>query len=402
MKLKTFTVSEVNRYIKSYINGNPILSNIKIEGEISNYKLYDSGHSYFSLKDEGSKISCVIFRGVIEDIIDLYDGLKVEITGSISVYEKDGRYQVYVKKISESGLGNLFVKFEELKRKLDNEGLFDEIHKKEIPKFQDRVALITSSKGAALRDIISVAQRRNPMTDLLILPVTVQGENSKYEIVDAIKIANSLGDIDLIIISRGGGSIEELWSFNEEIVAREIYNSAIPIISAVGHETDFTISDFVADMRAPTPSAAAEMALVDMTYIKNMIIDNYEKAINIAENKLSILNNAMKSFSKENLIEMMEKNIGLREKEVAFTYEKSIETIDRKISDWGHSMEKSLLRMEGVNPLNQFKKGYAIVENKDNDIVKSVEELSLGDETKTIFSDGEIVSKILEISKKGV
>jgi exodeoxyribonuclease VII large subunit len=402
MKLKTFTVSEVNRYIKSYINGNPILSNIKIEGEISNFKLYDSGHSYFSLKDESSKISCVIFRGVIEDIIDLYDGLKVEITGSISVYEKDGRYQIYVKKISESGLGNLFVKFEELKRKLDSEGLFDETHKKGIPKFQDKIALITSPKGAALRDIISVAQRRNPMTDLLILPVTVQGENSKYEIVDAIKVANSLGNIDLIIISRGGGSIEELWSFNEEIVAREIYNSDIPIISAVGHETDFTISDFVADMRAPTPSAAAEMAVADMTHIKNMIIDYYGKAMNIAENKIFNLNNAMKSFSKENLVEMMEKNIALREKEVAFTYEKSIETIDRKISDWGHSMEKSLLRMDGVNPLNQFKKGYAIVENKENDIVKSVVELSSGDEIKTIFSDGEIVSRILKISKKGV
>ena len=286
MKLKTFSVSEVNKYIKSYINGNPILNNIKIEGEISNYKLYDSGHSYFSLKDENSKISCVIFKGVIDNMIELSDGIKVEITGNVSVYEKEGRYQIYVKNIVKSGIGNLFIKFEELKKKLELEGLFEASHKKNIPKFQDKLAVITSPKGAAIRDIISVSQRRNPMTDLLIFPVTVQGDMSKYEIVEAIKLANSLSDIDLIIISRGGGSIEELWSFNEEIVAREIYNSRIPVISAVGHETDFTISDFVADLRAPTPSAAAEMALADTAYIKAQIFDYYKKAVSITENKV--------------------------------------------------------------------------------------------------------------------
>ena len=258
------SVFQLNTYIKRTFEQDFILKSLSVEGELSNFKAHGSGHYYFTLKDDKAQVSCVLFRSYTTgDERSLKDGTQVIVKGRVSVYEKTGQYQIYVSSIKKAGLGDLYIQFEALKKKLEQENLFDEIHKKPIPLYAERIGIITSETGAAIRDIVQVAKRRYPFVELILYPSLVQGNMAKETIVEGIQYFNAKERVDVLIIGRGGGSIEDLWPFNEERVARAIYESEIPIISAVGHETDYTISDFVSDLRAPTPSAAAELAVFD-------------------------------------------------------------------------------------------------------------------------------------------
>ena len=267
MKLRALDISEANSYIKRILTNDPILYNLRVKGEISNFKVHSSGNVYLSLKDEKSKLNCIIFKSNYDKSLNLDNGVKIIATGYISVYERDGAYQLYINEVEIEGIGNLYIEFNKLKEKLKNEGLFDSKYKKQIPKMPRSIGVVTSPTGAVIRDIINVTKRRFPKVDIKLYPVNVQGDKSAEDICSGIEFFNRMENVDTIIVGRGGGSLEELWSFNEEIVAREIFKSKIPIISAVGHETDFTICDFVSDMRAPTPSAAAEIATPDLSEI---------------------------------------------------------------------------------------------------------------------------------------
>ena len=276
------SVSELNKYIKEKISADEALSNIIVKGEISNFKNHYTGHMYFTLKDENSLIKCIMFKTYAQRLNFMpKDGMKVFVLGGVSVFERDGIYQIYVKAMQEDGIGALYREYEELKKKLEQEGLFSEAHKKKIPMMPKVIGVLSSQTGAVIKDIINVSTRRNPNVYIRLLPVPVQGEGAAQKIAEGIKLMNDNHMADVLILARGGGSLEDLWPFNEEIVAHAIYNSEIPIISAVGHETDFTIADFVADLRAPTPSAAAELAVPDIYEVK--------QKINQAQNKLKIL-----------------------------------------------------------------------------------------------------------------
>ena len=271
MQNEYLTVSQLTRYIKYKLDNDTNLQEVYLKGEISNFKAHTRGHFYFTIKDEGSRINAVMFASSAKNVkFTPEDGMKILVKGKISVYEATGGYQIYVNEMTEDGVGNLYVAFEQLKKKLANEGLFSESHKKKIPRIPERVGVITASTGAAIRDIISTINRRFPLVEVILFPALVQGENAKEDIVRQIKRAEDY-KLDVLIVGRGGGSIEDLWAFNEEIVARAIYDCPIPVISAVGHEIDFTIADFVADLRAPTPTGAAEIAVPDKKDISNYI-----------------------------------------------------------------------------------------------------------------------------------
>ena len=274
MKYEAITVTKLNQYIKSRIDEDEYLNNVLVKGEISNFKHHYTGHMYFTLKDENSLIKCIMFKSYTPNLNFVpKDGMKVRILGTVSVFERDGVYQIYCKAMQEDGIGDLYTKYNELKNKLEAEGLFDQAHKKKIPYMPRIIGVLTSQTGAVIRDIINVSTRRNPNVYIRLLPVPVQGEKASEKIAKAIKLANENEIADVLILARGGGSLEDLWPFNEEIVAKAIYESTIPVISSVGHETDFTIADFVADLRAPTPSAAAELAVPEIEEIYEKICE---------------------------------------------------------------------------------------------------------------------------------
>lgn len=294
------TITQLNKYLKYKFDGDSNLINVYLKGEISNFKAHTRGHYYFTLKDEGSRINAVMFSSNASKLRFIpIDGMKVLVTGRVTVYEATGGYQIYVNDMLEDGVGNLYVAFEQLKKKLESEGLFDKSKKKKIPRMPKKIGIVTASTGAAIRDILTTLKRRYPIVETILFPALVQGRDAASDIARKIEIANTY-DIDTLIIGRGGGSIEDLWPFNEEVVARAIYNSKVPVISAVGHEVDFTIADFVADLRAPTPTAAAELAVVDI----NTVIDYLDKARNrsyqsirkIIDNKVLVLNNLKESY----------------------------------------------------------------------------------------------------------
>jgi len=294
------TITQLSKYLKYKFDNDTNLTNVYIKGEISNFKAHTRGHYYFTLKDEGSRINAVMFSSSANKLkFTPIDGMKVLVTGKVTVYEATGGYQIYVTDMLEDGVGNLYIAFEQLKKKLEAEGLFDKENKKKIPRMPKKIGIVTASTGAAIRDILTTIKRRYPLTETILFPALVQGKEAAADIAKKIEIANTY-DIDTLIVGRGGGSIEDLWPFNEEIVARAIFNSKVPVISAVGHEVDFTIADFVADLRAPTPTAAAELAVVDV----NTIIDYLEKAkrrsyqsiTKIIKNKNLILNNLKESY----------------------------------------------------------------------------------------------------------
>ncbi len=394
---KIYTVSKINRYIKTLFESDYNLQNVWVLGEISNFKLHSSGHMYFILKDQESQIRCVMFRGNNFNLQFMpQDGMKVKLLGDIRVYERRGEYQLYVKKIVEAGKGELYLAFERLKDKLKAEGLFDEESKKKLPLIPQRIAVITSPTGAAIRDVITISLRRFPNLSILVVPSLVQGTFAAQEIAQKIDFLNKyFDDLDFIIIGRGGGSLEELWAFNEEILARSIYNSKIPVVSAVGHETDFTISDFVADLRSPTPSAAAEMTIPDM----NSLINN----INLLNSKLIRATQRNFELNVENL-NSLNKSLQYQgpENKINQYYQYIDEFTGRLNSRIKHQMElfkerikKDSQRLDSLSPWAVIERGYSICRKLPYlEIVKRLEQVEIGNEIEVIISDGKISGKV--------
>ena len=401
MKLRALDISEANSYIKRILTNDPILYNLRVKGEISNFKVHSSGNVYLSLKDEKSKLNCIIFKSNYDKSLNLDNGVKIIATGYISVYERDGAYQLYINEVEIEGIGNLYIEFNKLKEKLKNEGLFDSKYKKQIPKMPRSIGVVTSPTGAVIRDIINVTKRRFPKVDIKLYPVNVQGDKSAEDICSGIEFFNRTENVDTIIVGRGGGSLEELWSFNEEIVAREIFKSKIPIISAVGHETDFTICDFVSDMRAPTPSAAAEIATPDLSEIYYKL-DNIKNRMNRSLNNQVILDNEKLNNTFDKINNHM-KNYIIRDKviqldqiydKINFRLEQNLETSKEKLS-------KKAALLHNLSPLATISRGYSIVEKKGH-VINSIEEVNVNDEINITLKDGDLDCIINKINSKEV
>lgn len=389
--INTYTVTQVNKYIKKILDNDFILSNIMVKGEISNFKNHSSGHMYFSLKDENASMKCVMFRGQSLSLkFKPEDGMKVVISGYISSYEKDGQCQLYCDFMELDGVGDLYAQYEKLKEKLSKEGLFDESIKKKLPLLPKCVAVITSPTGAVIRDILNVSQRRFPKANIKLFPSAVQGDGAYKELVHQVQFINEHNLADVIIIGRGGGSIEDLWNFNSEELAYAIYNSKIPVVSAVGHETDFTICDFVSDLRAPTPSAAAEVvfpSLDELTYK----LTTYEKRLRLAlfgnlENKRKRLMKLKESYyfkRPEELINKLKIRCDTATRDLIKANDK---TINKKKNDFVNAVNK----LEALSPLKTLARGYSVV-LKDNKVIKSEKNIKVGEEFSVKLSDGEII-----------
>lgn len=393
-----YTVSEITKYIRVILEDS--FPAVWIEGEVSNYLLHSSGHMYFSLRDANASLKCAMFKRSNEKLkFKLKDGMKLICFGSISVYEARGDYQLIVEEIEPKGVGALQLQFEQLKEKLKKEGLFDEAHKVPIPYLPTRIGIVTSPTGAAIRDILNIARRRFANVEIIVNPVKVQGESAKDEIAEAIRLFNRLKNIDVMIVTRGGGSLEDLWPFNEEVVARAIYESEIPVISAVGHEIDYTISDFVSDFRAPTPSAAAELVIprkddlvnaiaTYMTRLKNALAGR----IGVLEEKLSNLKDSYVLTQPLNLIVQYEQRVDDFSKDLAIS-------IDHIVKMRGENFNLFSNKLEALSPLGILNRGYSITTKiPDGPIIKDVKILKKDDRVETKLSIGKFRSRVEEIS----
>lgn len=391
------TISEINKYIKAVLDNDSFLDRVFIKGEISNLKLHTRGHFYFSLKDENSKINAVMFSYNTNRLLFTpKDGMNVLVRGKISLYESSGTYQIYVEEMLEDGVGNLYILFEELKKKLNAEGLFDADHKQKIPKLPSKVGVITASTGAAVRDIISTINRRFPMTEIILFPTLVQGEGAKENIVKMIKRANEYKDLDVIILGRGGGSLEDLWAFNEEIVARSIFDSKIPIISAVGHEIDFCISDFVADLRAPTPTAAAELAVPDINEIIRYLIGAKTRSFQAIDNRLSHYYEKLNRYKSNYILNNPISIYQIKEEKLDRLFEKLKISIINILKNNEVVLNNINLKLSLINPVNVLNKGYSII-HKESKLIKSKKNIKKEDNLKITLSDGEINIKVKEV-----
>ena len=421
MNNEYITISELTRYIKGIIDNNEFLNKVYIKGEISNFKNHTRGHYYFTLKDEKSRVNAVMFASSVKNIKFMpNDGMKVLVTGRISVYEATGGYQIYVDDMVEDGVGNLYVAFEQLKEKLGKEGLFDVAHKKKIRKVPRKIGIITASTGAAIKDILTTIKRRFPVCETILFPSLVQGEKAKEDIVRNIELANTY-DLDTLIVGRGGGSIEDLWPFNEEIVARAIYNSKIPVISAVGHEIDYTIADFVADLRAPTPTAAAELAVPDITtilsYLDTAKVRSSNAISNLCDSKRMLLNKLEDSYILKRpmaIYEAKEQKLDNLIDNLSNAINKKIEIKKVKLFELTNSyvfynpdivlgvkrnnLENVIHKLDILNPLNTLKRGYTITRFNDK-IITNASIVKKDDIITVEFVDGVVKSKILEVDK---
>lgn len=417
MNEKYITVSQLTRYIKYKIDNDLHLNEVFLKGEISNFKAHSRGHFYFTLKDEGSRINAVMFASSTKNIKFIpQDGMKVLVTGKISVFEANGGYQIYVNDMLEDGVGNLYIAFEQLKKKLEEEGLFDQSKKKPIPKIPKRVGVVTAPTGAAIKDIISTIKRRWPLTEILLFPSLVQGEEAAQDIVKQIKLSENY-EIDTLIVGRGGGSIEDLWPFNEEIVARAIYECKTPIISAVGHEIDFTIADFVADLRAPTPTGAAELAVPAITDITNYINQLQIRLNKSIQTKLTINKQKLKEITsryiftnpitiyqtKEMLFDSLLDRlkyattnlVTIKEKQFdriksSYIFKNPYQLLDKKSNKYLQLISK----LETLSPLLTLKRGYTMTK-LNNKVLTSSKETKKGDKLEIEFSDGIVKTEVI-------
>lgn len=395
MKIEPITVSELNKYIKDKVAEDDYLKSVFVKGEISNFKHHYTGHMYFTLKDENCLVKCIMFKSSTATLNFIpKDGIKVNVLGSVAVFERDGVYQIYCKAMQQDGIGDLYAKFKELKDRLEREGLFDDVHKKKIPMMPKVIGVLTSNTGAVIRDIINVSTRRNPNCYIRLYPVPVQGAGAAEKIARAITIMNEKKLADVLILARGGGSLEDLWPFNEEIVARAIYNSELPIISAVGHETDFTISDFVADLRAPTPSAAAELAVTDVSDLEDRIYLYQNRLKVLLRKKIEVMRLRYEKIMASRVFTDPTYKIKDNYLKVDNYLKALEECIKEKIKDYKLRMVEVVTALDMISPLKTLARGYGIVE-KDNKIVKSIGSLKKDDEVKIKLADGEVLSKIL-------
>ena len=395
MKIEPISVTELNKYVKDRVAADEFLNNVFVKGEISNFKHHYSGHMYFTLKDENSLIKCVMFKTSTATLNFVpKDGMKVLVLGTVSVFERDGIYQIYCKAMQEDGMGSLHVAYEKLKAKLEEEGLFDEAHKKPIPFMPRIIGVLTSNTGAVIRDIINVSTRRNPNVYIRLLPVPVQGEGAGLKIANAIRLMNEKKLADVIIVARGGGSLEDLWPFNEEVVARAIYESELPVISAVGHETDFTIADFVADLRAPTPSAAAELAVADVEDLKYSI-NLYQRRLKMSLKRKTEL---MRLRYEKIMNSRVFKDPLNRINDYYIKIDRFIKSMEnscvKKLKDSKIEAAKIMTRLDTLSPLKTLTRGYCLTESEGNVITKA-KDLKTGMEIDLRFQDGNAKAKVI-------
>ena len=398
MNKEYLTIKDVNNIVKRVIDNNYELANIYLKGEISNFKNHTRGHLYFSLKDESSRINAVMFSFNASKLNFMpKDGDSVLVRGRVSVYEATGSYQVYVEEMSLDGTGNLYVLFEELKRKLDKEGLFRSEHKKHIKKIPSKIGVVTAPTGAAIKDIISTINKRFPLVTIYLFPTLVQGNLAKDNIVRMIELANNY-DIDTLIVGRGGGSIEDLWAFNEEVVARSIYNSRIPIISGVGHEIDYTISDFVSDLRAPTPTGAATMAVPDRGEILRYLDTCRGRLKKVLLNKIDNYREILKKYKSNYLLNNPKRMYEVKEQKLDTLYDKLNIDITNIINMNIHKLDTIKITVDLLNPNNILDKGYSII-YKNGKIVKDINSIKVNDEINIKLKDGNIDSVVKGVNK---
>lgn len=376
------------------------LNHIYVRGEVSNCKYHSSGHIYFTLKDRGGAIACVMFAGNRKGLnFRMTEGMAVIVFGSVSVYERDGRYQLYAREIMQEGAGKLYEAYEALKKKLLAEGLFDEEHKQDIPKYPKRLGVVTARTGAAVQDIINVSLRRNPWLQIVFCPATVQGEGAAQSVVRGIHALEEAG-VDVMIVGRGGGSIEDLWAFNEEMVARAVYDCKIPVISAVGHETDTTIIDYVADLRAPTPSAAAELAVPDMRIVLGQL-QGYEEALEAAmEQIVALCRQRVDSYARVFRHLNPQSRLNDRRQRLMEIEDRLRLGMERRIEQAKSELAIRIQQLEGVSPLRQLERGYAYVSDEDGHGVASAEQVTVGQHLFLDVKDGMIESEVTAIQKQ--
>ncbi len=398
--MQAYSVTQINYYIKNMFMRDQLLSHVYVKGEVSNCKYHTSGHIYFTLKDAQGQLACVMFAGQRRGLnFKLEEGQSVIALGSVNVYERDGKYQLYANEIRLDGQGILYEKFEKLKKDLAAEGLFDQDHKKPIPKYPKKVGIVTASTGAAIQDIINISRRRNPYVQLILYPAQVQGQGSAESVVRGIKALDKLG-VDTIIVGRGGGSIEDLWAFNEEIVARAIYECKTPIISAVGHETDTTIADFVSDLRAPTPSAAAELAVNEYLELDRQLKDYHRKLIRELQQKLDQYQSLVKQYKLRLLYASPAYQLKQKRQYLMEAEDKLKARMNQKLKEKRHRLELYIARLEGLSPLSKLSKGYALIVGEDNIPVQSISKVKEKELLTVSLLDGDIKARVEELCEK--
>ena len=395
-----YSITQINAYIQGRMNEDPMLAQVAVRGEISNYKLYPSGHHYFTLKDEQSALKCVMFKGNAMSLrFRPASGMKVIALGRISVYPRDGQYQLYVSSMAMDGIGDLYAAFEALKKKLSQQGLFDPAKKKPIPKYPQTIGIVTSSAGAAVHDILRILRRRYPLCSVRLLPVRVQGAEAPEEIVSAIRYANAHDLADLLIVGRGGGSIEDLWAFNDERVAYAIYESHIPIISAVGHEPDVTIADYVADLRAATPSNGAELAVPDREALAQNL-DAFSAAMTGALNRqLRLASQRLEGLAASSALRSPTGYLDRREKDLQLLQEKLLAAQNRELSKAQQKYVANVAKLDAMSPLKVLSRGYAMAQKDTGELIRSVKQTTTGESIVVSLADGKLNASILSIKE---
>lgn len=395
-----YSITQINAYIQGRMNEDPMLAQVAVRGEISNYKLYPSGHHYFTLKDEQSALKCVMFKGNAMSLrFRPASGMKVIALGRISVYPRDGQYQLYVSSMAMDGIGDLYAAFEALKKKLSQQGLFDPAKKKPIPKYPQTIGIVTSSAGAAVHDILRILRRRYPLCSVRLLPVRVQGAEAPEEIASAIRYANAHDLADLLIVGRGGGSIEDLWAFNDERVAYAIYESHIPIISAVGHEPDVTIADYVADLRAATPSNGAELAVPDREALAQNL-DAFSAAMTGALNRqLRLASQRLDGLAASPALRSPTGYLDRREKDLGLLQEKLLSAQNRELSKAQQKYVANVAKLDAMSPLKVLSRGYAMAQKDTGELIRSVKQTTTGKSIVVSLADGKLNASILSIKE---
>jgi len=385
-----FSVSELNRYVGEVLTADPVLSAVRVQGEISGFKKYPSGHLYFSLKDKESQVNCVAFRGNAAHFSFIPEnGMSVVITARASLYDRDGRFQLVVYELEKDGIGDLFTAFERLKARLQEEGLFDAVHKKEIPKLPRRIGVVTSPTGAVIQDIIHILTRRFPNFNLLIYPSAVQGQTAAAELRKGVEWFNSMKFVDVIIIARGGGSMEDLWCFNDEALARAVYQSQIPVISAVGHETDFTICDFVSDLRAPTPSAAAELVMPIKAELQSLINSQTDRLTRFLLQQVAVRRNRLMMLSRSKALLSPLRRVESESQRLDMLTLKLTHSLNRRVDSSARRFDKGIASLDALSPLKVLSRGYSLATNPlTGSCITSVTQITPGQPVQIQLADG--------------
>ncbi len=403
MEQQIFSITQINEYIRSRMDADPMLGSVAVRGEISNYKMYPSGHHYFTLKDEGGALKCVMFKGSAMRLrFRPENGMKVTAMGKISVFPRDGAYQLYCASMAMDGVGDLYAAFEQLKARLAEQGLFDPAHKKPLSKYPGIIGIVTSSAGAAVHDMLRILRKRYPLTQVRLFPVRVQGVEAPAEIAGAIRYANRHKLADLLIVGRGGGSIEDLWAFNDERVAHAIYQSDIPVISAVGHEPDVTISDFVADLRAATPSNAAELGVPDQDALRQSLDNMHATMATILTRQIRAGRQHLKALSDSPALRSPTGYFNQRRQNVEMLKNRLLAAQTQNLERKKRRFVEQTARLDAMSPLKVLTRGYAMVQTEDGNVLKSITQVELGERIEVSFSDGKLSATVMDKKEMGL